>query len=109
MADAFAPVEARYRAQVMQETWGHLAPRKHKTYRGSIVFAIGCYGSDYLNPTVLSSDFPDSPWMYESIMDFLGDGQHADKQRFTVGTVHRFNGSFRNYEWSGTFQQLLRL
>lgn len=49
----------KYKAEVMAHTWGHLAPKKNKAYRGHIVFAIGCFGSDHLNPTALACEFSD--------------------------------------------------
>lgn len=105
MAEIFAPVEAKYRAAIMADTWGHLAPKRNRTYRGFIVFAIGCFGDDHLNPTPLSCDFKgldSSPWFYDAMMDFL---QSLDKGEHE-GTVWRFDGTFRNYEFSGNVQQL---
>jgi hypothetical protein len=111
IADAFAPVEARYHAQVMKETWGHLAPKKNVTYRGSFVLAAGCFGNDSLNPTVIQCEFKDrrgndlasSPWFYDHLMDFVQDDQ---SNCFLEGTVHRFDGTFRNYVFEGTFRRL---
>jgi hypothetical protein len=99
IADAFAPAEARYRAQVMAETWGHLAPKRNKIYRGHVTFAIGCFGSDHLNPTCLSCEFEDlesSPWFFDALNDFL---QSLETE---AGCVYRFDGTFRNYEFKGT-------
>lgn len=110
MADAFAPIEARYREQVMRDTWGHLAPTKNRTYRGFIVFAIGCYGSDELNPTVLSIDFKgldDSPWLFDELAEFLGKPQwNTDRKRWKTGCVYRFDGAFKNYKFKGRFRRL---
>lgn len=98
MADAFAPAEARYKAEIMADTWGHLAPKKNKAYHGHIVFAIGCFGSDHLNPTPLACEFDDldsSPWFFDAMMDFLRDIETKE------GCVYRFDGTFRNYEFKG--------
>lgn len=112
IADAFAPVEARYRDQIMEETWGHLAPEKGRKYPGHIIFAIGCYGDDPLNPTVLQVNFDgldDSPWFFESLTRFLSDSQvrGEDRERFKVGGVYRFEGSFRNYTFRGRFTRVM--
>lgn len=114
MAKAFAPIEARYHAQIMAETWGHLAPEENKTYRGHVVFSIGCFGSDYLNPTILTCEFKakdrqldDSPWFYDALADFLQDGQGIAKQRYPIGSVWRFDGSFKNYKFNGSMRRLL--
>lgn len=51
---------ARREAQVMQETWGHLAPTRGRKYNGMVVFALGCFG----DLAVISADFDgldDSP------------------------------------------------
>lgn len=109
--DAFEPVIARYRAEQLKATWGHLAPKKNGKYEGSILFAIGCFGSDHLNPTVLSCELGDldsSPWFYDALMEFLSDGQHCDEESsaFKIGNVYRFDGYFKNYEFVGVIRQL---
>ncbi len=102
-ADVFAPVEARYRAQVEEETWGHLAPRRNRTYQGHIVFAVGCFGNDPLNPVALECDFGElesSPWFFDALEDFMRAQEKPE------GTVHRFDGTFRNYVFRGKVRQL---
>lgn len=102
MEAAFAPADAKYKAEVMEATWGHLAPRRNKKYQGHITFALGCYGSDYLNPTVLKCtiDVDSSPWFFDAMEDFLrslgGD----------EGGVYRWDGTFKNYEFNGTIRRL---
>lgn len=96
--DVHGPIEARYHAQVMKMTWGHLAPRKNKTYRGHIVFAVGCFGDDHLNPTMLSAEFKgldDSPWFFDAMRDFI------EAHKGAPGNVYRFDGTFRNYDFAG--------
>lgn len=110
MADVFAPIEAKYHAQVIADTWGHLAPRKNKTYRGFVVFAVGCFGNDELNPTVLSCEFKDlddSPWFYDALAEFIGSPNwNVETKAFPSGGVYRFDGSFRNYKFKGTFTRM---
>lgn len=104
LADAFAPVEARYRAEVYEETWGHLAPRRNKTYRGYAIFTFGCFGSEYLNPTVLECELgiDSSPWFHSALIEFLETfgGEEA------TGRVYRWDGTFRNYEFKGLVRRL---
>lgn len=108
IADAFAPAEAAYRAQVMEDTWGHLAPHRNALYRGHITFALGCCGSDGLNPTVLECEFVNrkhgeidgSPWFHDAMNDFL------QSLGGNEGAVYRFDGAFRNYEFKGSVRQL---
>lgn len=102
-ADAFAPADSRFKAAVMQQTWGHLAPRKHRTYRGHIVFAVGCFGSDDLNPTTLECDLGDldnSPWFFNALIEFL---QSLETE---AGGVYRWEGTFRNYGFVGNVRRL---
>lgn len=103
MEAAFAPAEAIYKEKLLQQTWGHLAPRRGKTYRGYFIFAVGCFGCDDLNPTPIECEFgklAESPWFYNSLIDFIGEmGTEA-------GGVYRWEGTFRNYEFIGTVRRL---
>lgn len=123
MAEVFAPIEARYHAQVIQATWGHLAPVKNRIYRGHVVFAVGCFGDDGLNPTAIESEFTNSkgeelessPWFYDALTDLLGSfvgieyplpGFPSDDKPAKAGGVYRWEGTFRNYEFKGTLRRL---
>lgn len=117
MADAFAPIEAQYREDVARDTWGHLAPEKNKTYRGRVVYAIGCFGSDELNPTVIASDFddlPSSPWFYEALHEYVdsiswepGRAYPKRKGHGEQGCVYEWTGTLRNYKFRGSARLLL--
>ena len=99
-------IEADNRAQVMRETWGHLAPRKNKAYQGHIVMALGCYDSGYLNPTPIECAFAgldDSPWFYDHLNDFLQN--LVAEANLEEGGVYRWEGTFRNYEFKGTVRR----
>lgn len=103
LADAFAPAEASYRAAVLASTWGHLAPKKNRTYKGHVVFAIGCFDCGDLNPTALECEFgtlDSSPWLYDALSEFMRSlgGE--------VGGVYRWDGTFKNYEFTGEVRRL---
>jgi hypothetical protein len=102
MAEAWAPVDAHYKAEVYKETWGHLAPRRNKIYRGHVTFALGCFGSDYLNPTVLECgiDIDSSPWFFDALIEFL---QSLEGE---IGGVYRWDGTFRNYTFKGSVRRV---
>ena len=100
MADAFAPVDAKHKDNVMQSTWGHLAPKKNKSYKGTIVFAIGCYGNSTTVLSVEFKDLDDSPWLYEAIHEFLFE------QDTEVGNVYMFTGALKNYKFVGKVQRI---
>jgi hypothetical protein len=119
MHDVFASWEAHYRELQIQDTWGHLAPKKNKTYKGRVVFAIGLFGNDPLNPLPIVCEFKNldsSPWFYDSLNNFLQDlvQQQRDKEIFNEpvsmpiksGCVYEFAGTFRNYEYNGAIKLL---
>ncbi len=101
--DAFAPAEARYREQVLESTWGHLAPEKNHKYPGRIVFAVGIYDSDDLNPTIIVCNFEglhDSPWLYEALQDFV------QGKKYDPGCVYEWTGHFRNHKFVGKVRKI---
>ena len=103
IAEQFAPAEARDKERVMQNTWGHLAPEKNKAYDGHFVYAVGCFGADDLNPTVIAFEFGDldsSPWLHEALCDFVRS------QKSKSGDVCRFDGKFKNYKFIGTIKTI---
>lgn len=84
MANAFAPYEAKYRAMVIQQTWGHLFPNKPK-YVGKVRIAKGLYPNSS-ECICGEKDLPESsPWWYKAITEFafnvtekMGDGEVAE-------------------------------
>ncbi|HEG42802.1 MAG TPA: hypothetical protein ENH94_02020, partial [Phycisphaerales bacterium] len=97
----------RKRSEVMTDTWGHLAPKKEICYKTRIVYAIGCYESGELNPTPICVEIdglPDSPWLYEDIMDYLQT--LGEKPQ---GTIWRFNGVYENRQFTGVHKVFLNM
>lgn len=104
IADAFAPVEAAYRSKVLEATWGHLALKRNTTYKGRIVYGVGCFGSDHLNPTALFCEFEgvdSSPWFFDALQEFI------QEQKTEEGCVYEFKGYVRNYVFKGNVKLLL--
>lgn len=69
LASAFASHEARYAAQVIFDTFGHLEP-KPNVYRGWIVFIHGTHG----DVCAVDWDFGDvqaCPGIYEDMNDWM--------------------------------------
>ncbi len=62
----------RKKQQVMQDTWGHLAPKKGKTYKGIIIYAYGGYGDIVLLDATFKN-LSDSPWLFEAMEDYIGE------------------------------------
>jgi len=87
LADAFAPAEARYKAQVMFDTFGHLYPQPGNKYQGRIVFVISAYGG---NCCILHSEWQgleDSPLLFETMSDVFDNS--------------RVRGRHDIFEWTG--------
>jgi hypothetical protein len=96
MDTALAPVKLANKIAIMKSTWGHLAPRRNKIYRGYIVFSKSAYGEEI----IIDADFvdlPDSPWIFEAMRDFC----FPDDDSLLDGAVYRFQGTLRNYTFSG--------
>jgi len=99
-------IENHNRRIVAEETWGHLAPRKNKKYRGRIVYALEAYHSRTLR--ILISDFEElgcSPWFYNAIHSFIAK---LDEDKYQQeGCVYEWKGTFRNYVMEGETRLLL--
>lgn len=100
MAHAFASIEAAQREQVFASTWGHLAPKQNKKYRGTLVCSRDAFHGGRL--VILKCDFAglsSSPWSYDFFHDWANE--HA-----ADGTVTVFTGCFCNYKMIGTIQHI---
>lgn len=97
LADAFAPAEARYRAQVMFQTWGHLYPKLGFQYEGEITFAVAGYGGICSIITANWGTLEDSPLLYEA-MDQVFNKVDIDRRGVFKWTGKLFaykNGNLR--------------
>ncbi len=86
IVDAYAE---RKKKEIMQETWGHLAPQHGRKYTGFFTYAVGCYGG--LGAEITSCKFKgldDSPWFYDTLQEF------ASTLDMETGYVYRFDGNF---------------
>ena len=105
--DTLAGIDYHNHREQLKDTWGHLAPVKNRTYRGRIIYAMGCYDSGELNPTPLLCELGDlssSPWFYEAIHKWL---QNLPEDHRGEGKVMEWSGTFRNYKLNGVIRQLL--
>jgi hypothetical protein len=87
LGEAFAPAEARYRAQVIGATWGHLRAKPRKRHRARIIFACAGYGGNIVIITARVRGVSDSPWLYDHMMDFA-------RRKAKQGLVHVFEGHY---------------
>lgn len=104
--ETLADAEVPYIRAVFKETWGHLAPKRNKIYKGRIVYAIGCYDSGHFNPTPVTVELVglgDSPYFYEAINEWLQDLEDGFRKE---GCVYEFKGHFKNYRFIGEIRLL---
>lgn len=93
LADVFAPAEAKYKAQVMANTWGHSHPPPGD-HEISIIYVHGCYG----DCTVLDVYYPtmnDSPWLYAAIAN------HTNTCPADRGEMWSWTGTIRWFKNGG--------
>lgn len=93
---ALAQAEAKYRAQVMFQTWGHLEQRRGTQQPGWFVFSISDYGGMHV---ILGSDWgdlDDSPGLYNAMMDYVAKhGVRGQITRLTGHVTRLKNGRYR--------------
>ena len=85
MFDVFSERKTR---DVLQDTWGHLAPEVGRKYSGDILFTCASDGEI----VAINYDFKGldgGPWLYEDVNEFIGE-KASDR-----GTVYRFTGTYR--------------
>lgn len=79
----------RKRQSVMQDTWGHLGPKKGRSYNGYIIWAYGRYGDIVLLDATFEN-LNDSPWLYEAMEEYIGENLDGEGI----------------YKWEGRFKKL---
>lgn len=98
------PLAKQYNA-VINNTWGHLAPKPRARHKGHIVFAKTCYNQE----VVIESEFAglnESPWQYEALHDYIHETLNTKEEgiyRFDGDVYMCLNGKFK---FSGTIKKL---
>ena len=90
--------------EVMQGTWGHLAPKKGQSYKGYMIYAHSGYGDIVLIDS-LFENLSDSPWLYENMQDFIAENGER-------GNIYRWDGhckTFANgrYRFDGKIKKII--
>ena len=96
----------RKKNEVIEDTWGHLAPVKDQVYGGYILYTIGCYG----DITCIQNhfrDLPDSPWFFDDLHSYMGtvEGLCGEER----GMIFLFLGSYcrdRDQKFIGVTQKM---
>lgn len=99
MEDIWRPIEEANFKAVQRDTWGHLAPEENKTYKGYVLFTQTVFG-EYVIIDANFEGLPESPWLFDAMTDFIEE--HAKED----GSIYRFDGTFRNYEFKGPIAKL---
>ena len=85
IVDAYG--ERKYQ-EVMQDTWGHLAPEPGTKYEGYLTFAHSDYSSQ--GSIIIEARFEgldDSPWFFQDLNDYIAD-KTKDEQQIENVRVH---------------------
>lgn len=97
MEEAFAPALAKYKAEVIFATFGHLEPKPRRKYRGYIVFTWAGYGGNIDIITASFKGLNDSPGLCMDMQDFVS--RYFERRDWTGrGTVRRFDGVYMRFK-----------
>lgn len=104
-AETLAPIQARDKENVMQSTFGHLAPLKNTSYKGVILFTKSAYRSGTIDLIDTKfNDLDDSPWLYDFIHEHLYTFSDLE-----YGAVYQLTCTFRNYRLYGKPKLIYKL
>lgn len=79
--------------KVREDTFGHLAPKTRRSYKGTILIAESVYPGQ--GRTIIRTDFPgleSSPWFYYAMCDYV-----CDLEGIEDGNLYRWTGTYRFY------------
>jgi hypothetical protein len=80
--------------EARQDTWGHLAPKPRRVYKGTILIAEAeCSGQ---GRTIFRDDFPGldhSPWFYNAMCEYV-----SNLEGLQDGQVYRWTGTYRFFK-----------
>jgi len=103
-----------------------------KVYDGAVVMAVGCYGSDHLNPTLMDSQMgvTEDPhaldsehWFFEQFKAYLCEADFnfepgkvyiwrgtlkalCEVAKEDEGTEHEYESRYYSLEWKGSLEEL---
>jgi len=89
MAEAFAPAQEWYKLQVQSITWGHLAPKPRKKYKGFVLFTYTAW-KNCVPIEALFDGLDCPPWFFDDLMEFVSEQCTDDRN----GQVWRFDGTY---------------
>lgn len=103
-----------------------------EVYSGEVVMAVGCYGNDYLNPTLMDSRLGTAAdphaldgeyWFLDSFREFLYEAQfdfdtgkvyvwrgtmvpRCEVVKEDEGTADEYESRYYSLEWTGLLEEL---
>ncbi|HDZ13421.1 hypothetical protein LCGC14_0621980 [marine sediment metagenome] len=80
----------RKKKQVMRETFGHLAPKEGRTYKGYMIWAYGRWG-DIILLEAAFENLNDSPWLFEAMQEHVGEHLNGEG-------IYKWEGHFSKIE-----------
>lgn len=94
--------------EVREDTWGHLAPKPRRKYKGTILIAESEFGGQ--GRCIIRADFPgleSSPWSYDSMQDYVYglDGLEDGNLYLWSGTFEFFKGKGKHFD-EGSFRYI---
>lgn len=83
-----------YEQSVMIDTFGHLAPEKNKTYRGTMLIAKSAFKEREAEiiDFKFDNDLESSPWLFEVLE------RYVKNFRIKEGHVHEINIKIKNFK-----------
>ncbi len=84
--DAYAE---RKEQQRIQDTWGHLAPKQGRSYKGYMIWAYGGWG-DIILLEAAFKNLDDSPWLFDAMQEYIGENLSSEGI----------------YKWEGCFEKV---
>ena len=93
--EIFAPIEARYAAEAIHSTFGHLDPKPNMVHKGTFTFTYTAFGQTY----PIDYDFEgldSSPLIYDTLEDYMNSCWKS--KRIEEGFVYRVEGHLRRFK-----------
>jgi len=97
-----------YIQAVLENTWGHFAPTKNKTYKCILLFSVSAFGGPTRNliDCWFTDELTSSPWLYDQMNNIINK---AELPKASDGKVFILIGTMRNYRWWYKIQQVYTL
>lgn len=96
MTDTLNSVVEHNKSQVINDTFGHLAPKAKQVYEGYILFTLTSFG----DTCIIDFEFDglnSSPWFNTDILDYIFKYTEKLPKTKYFG-VYRFNGTYKKFK-----------